>query len=67
MVEFSTPTHYVDIGESLKDKITAYDFHKSQVPSVSGSQWFWSLIAGRVANYTNIPGMKYAEAYVAYF
>eukprot|EP00026_Physarum_polycephalum_P019560 Phypoly_transcript_21628.p1 GENE.Phypoly_transcript_21628~~Phypoly_transcript_21628.p1 ORF type:complete len:213 (+),score=31.09 Phypoly_transcript_21628:67-639(+) len=67
MVEFSDPTNYVDISTTLQDKIAAYDCHKSQVPSISGSEWFLTLLAGRVANYTNIPGLKLAEAYKAYF
>jgi LmbE family N-acetylglucosaminyl deacetylase len=66
------PTHYLDIESVLTLKIDSYLAHATQVPSDQGmSEWLTDL-AEMVANCSAIQagegkGVKYAEAYVAYF
>jgi len=67
MWEFVEPTHYVDITNTVQQKIESYVAHATQV-------WSSAVIAeqiihmgARVANVTRVPGLRYAEGYRAYF
>jgi len=68
MWEFVQPTHYLDIGAVLEQKVNAYLEHHSQYPDPSIVRTMISWLGSRIANISSIPPtVKFAEGFRAFF
>jgi len=67
MWEFVSPTHYLDIGSTIQQKVAAYQAHKTQYNLPSDVDFWTKTIAGYVAELVGNSSVTYAEAFTAYF
>jgi len=65
--EFSVPTHYVDISQTLSRKIQAFAEHVTQYSDLELVTTDFTTLASKVASIVNSNSTKQAEGFKAYF